>query len=102
MLLVLDDAPRLSLFCDLVSTRVYPRLDRHLAVSVGGVDDPDLVNRSAWVIDAAKVDVKSGYVLDLVTVMADSALDVAADVARAFRVANGSSAALELVASRYG
>lgn len=46
MSLLYDDSgtPRLALFYDLVCTRNYKRLSRHLAMSVGGMSDPDLVS----------------------------------------------------------
>jgi serine/threonine-protein kinase HipA len=41
-------AGRLAPLYDVVSTAVYPDLHRSLAMTIGGVDDPDEVDAAAW------------------------------------------------------
>jgi serine/threonine-protein kinase HipA len=40
--------PRLAPLYDIVSTSVYPELQRSLAMSIGGIDDPDAIGIAAW------------------------------------------------------
>lgn len=48
-----DRGPRLAPFYDLLATRQYDKLDRRLAMGVGGVRDPDKVGPAQW-IEVAK------------------------------------------------
>ncbi len=41
-------APRLAPLYDLVSTTVYPWLTPRMAMAIGGAQDPDAVDREAW------------------------------------------------------
>lgn len=57
-----DRGLRLAPFYDLVCTRAYPRLDRSLAMSVGGQRDPDRLTRANWQIFSDDLNVKSSVV----------------------------------------
>lgn len=48
---------------DLVCTRAYPRLHRHLALSVGGQRNPDRLQRDDWRAFADAIGVKSRLVI---------------------------------------
>jgi serine/threonine-protein kinase HipA len=66
--------PRLAPFYDIASTREYDRLDRRLALGVGGVRDPDRIGRAQWAAFADAIDVKPRVVLDLVADLAERCL----------------------------
>lgn len=54
--------PRLAPFYDLVCTRVYPRLDRHLALALGGGRDPGQIGAAQWARLAQELGLGRGYV----------------------------------------
>jgi len=98
--MLLEGSRTLAPFYDLVCTRAYDRLDRHLAMSIAGKFDPDLVGRVQWQGEAKRVDVKSAYVVQLVEAMTDRVLDSAATAAKSFTREYGNSPALDLVRAR--
>lgn len=61
-----DGGPRLAPFYDLVSTREYPKLDRHLAMSVGGRRNADELGHAQWVTLAGDLEMRDRIVLELV------------------------------------
>jgi serine/threonine-protein kinase HipA len=72
---------RLAPFYDLVSTRVYQRLDRLLAMSIGGERDPLQVARPHWKALARAVGVDQRVVLHEVERQASSLVEVVDEVA---------------------
>jgi serine/threonine-protein kinase HipA len=61
-----DDGPRLAPFYDLVSTREYGNLDRHLAMGVGGRRNADELGFEQWASLAAGLEMRDRVVLDIV------------------------------------
>jgi serine/threonine-protein kinase HipA len=80
---------RLAPFYDLVCTRVYPRLDRSLAMGVGGERDPGQVARRHWEALAGAVGVGAGVVLREVERQAASLVETFDAVAAAHAAAHG-------------
>ena len=66
---------RLSPFYDLVCTRVYPDLDRNLAMSIGGEFHPDLIGKDHWRLLAEQIGANPKYLLELVERMAEQIPD---------------------------
>jgi len=89
--------PRLAPFCDLVCTRVYPGIDRRLAMSVAGQRDPGEVRRADWQRQAAELGVGARLLLDEVGRLADALPAAFAAVAAAHRAAWGDSPVIERV-----
>ena len=87
--------PRLSPFYDLLATRQYDRLDRRMAMGVGGQHDPDRLGRSHWEAFAAALDINPRTVLGLVTGVAERCADVSAATVKAFRARHGELAVLQ-------
>jgi serine/threonine-protein kinase HipA len=67
---------RLAPFYDLVSTRHYPRLDRNLAMSVGGRREPTELHTAQWRQVAVDVGLGAKIVLDAVRGVAERVLEV--------------------------
>ncbi|MBM4319208.1 MAG: type II toxin-antitoxin system HipA family toxin, partial [Deltaproteobacteria bacterium] len=86
---------RLAPFYDLVCTRAYPRLDRQLAMSIGGRRDPGQIGRVNWQHLATTVGVGSRLVLDEVERLATLMPAVFAEVAKAHRATYGESPAIQ-------
>lgn len=72
--LLRDDGWRLAPFYDLVSTRAYERIDRRLAMAIGGESDPDRLRRHHFEAQAREVDVRPAWLIDSVLQMADAVL----------------------------
>lgn len=87
----------LAPFFDLVCTAAYPRLDRRLAMGVGGQRDPGQVGRRHWERLAAELGLKPRYVLQTVRELAGEAPSAAERAAGAFAGRYGGSPALQLV-----
>lgn len=90
-------APNLAPFYDLVCTRVYRTINRRLAISVAGAADPGHVARADWLRLGEQLDVRPGYVVELVDEMVTSgpaALEATQDT---FRDAYGDLPVLEMV-----
>lgn len=88
---------RLAPFYDLVCTRAYPRLARHLAMGVGGEFDPTLVRRPNWERLARELGLGTRFVLELVRETAERCPDAFTEAAREFRGRFGEKPALQLV-----
>ncbi|MBS2016414.1 MAG: type II toxin-antitoxin system HipA family toxin [Deltaproteobacteria bacterium] len=73
--LLLRDGRRLAPFYDLVCTRIYGRIDRRLAMSVGGERDPDRIRRLHLETCARQIGVKSSLVVEVFRGMAARILD---------------------------
>ena len=65
---------RLTPAYDLICTRIYPALDRHLAMAVGPESDPGQIRREHWSQLARDVDVAERLVITLVDEVADKLL----------------------------
>ncbi len=63
---------RLAPFYDLVCTRAWPNLDRHLAMSVGGESDPGRISPGHWQAQAEAMGMRPRFVLREVGNMAAS------------------------------
>jgi serine/threonine-protein kinase HipA len=89
----LDLAP----FYDLVCTRAYPRLDRRLAMSIGGQADPGAVAAGHWRQLASEVGVVGRFVRDRVRALADALSRSIDPVCRDFRERFGDSPAIQMI-----
>jgi len=86
---------RLAPFYDLVSTRVYPGIDRGLAMGIGGERDPGQIGRPRWEALAAGVGIGRHLVLGEVERLA-AALPGAFDVVAAgYAAAHGGSPVIQ-------
>jgi serine/threonine-protein kinase HipA len=90
-----DDGVKLSPFYDLVSTREYKRLDRKLAMGVGGRQNPDQIGRAQWIELSRELRIGERVVLDLVGGVAQRALDALGGWTREFRDAHGKQPILQ-------
>ena len=61
----------LAPFYDLVCTRNYERLDRKLAMKIGGVDDPDVVQKKHLEAMAKELEVRESFVTDMTVEMGE-------------------------------
>jgi serine/threonine-protein kinase HipA len=88
---------RLAPFYDLVCTRAYPRIDRFLAMSIGGERDPGLIGRHHWEALARGVGVGRRLVLREVEEMAET-MPTAFDLVSADHAAtHGEIPAMQLI-----
>ncbi len=93
----IDGRLRLAPSYDLVCTAAYPTLSRNLAMSIGRTADPGEIRGSDWRELAARIGVRSGYLVDLVRHIAESAPGRAAVVADEFRDHYGASPVLQMI-----
>jgi serine/threonine-protein kinase HipA len=89
--------PRLAPFYDLVCTRVYPGLDRFLAMGIGGQHDPGRVGRLDWQRLASAVDVGPRLVLGEVERLANVMPAAFEEIAAAHQAAHGHSPAIQRI-----
>ena len=73
-LLTPREGPRLAPFYDLLCTAVYPSLNEHLAMRIGGEDRPDWVIARKWLVFAEEVDIKSKLVFKTMDELSKSIL----------------------------
>jgi serine/threonine-protein kinase HipA len=90
-----DDGLKLAPLYDLVSTRQYKRLDRKLAMGVGGRQNPDEIGRAEWIKLSGELRISERVVIDLVTDVAQRSLDVLAGWTREFRDLYGNQPILQ-------
>lgn len=64
----------LAPFYDLVCTRAYDRIDRRLAMRIGGESDPDRLRRPHFEACARELALKPGWLVNAVVTMAESIL----------------------------
>ena len=88
---------RLAPFYDLVCTRAVARIDRRLAMAVGGETDPGQVTSSHWQALAGECGVRSRYLLRLVQAMAERLVDNLSSVRTAFERRYGPTPALQRI-----
>lgn len=86
---------RLAPFHDLVSTRLYPRLDRQLALAVGPRQDMDALHAADWHAMADAVDMGRRVVSERVEAAATRVLDALALTVRTFVERHGPQAVLQ-------
>ncbi|MEW6744081.1 MAG: type II toxin-antitoxin system HipA family toxin [Planctomycetota bacterium] len=88
---------RLAPFYDLVCTRVYPRLDRFLAMGVGGERDPGQIGRAHWEALGRSVGVGHRMVMREVERLATSKPAVFEEVAGKHVAAHGNSPVIQRI-----
>jgi serine/threonine-protein kinase HipA len=66
---------RLAPFYDMLCTRVYGRLDRLCAMSIGSSHDPGHIARQDWMLVAERIGVGKSYLLTEVEQMAENCRD---------------------------
>jgi serine/threonine-protein kinase HipA len=91
-------APRLAPFFDVVCTRAYTRVQRRLAMRVGGEADPGQIGRRHWEAMAAELGIGRRLVVERVEALAARVPAVVRDVAEAFEAELGPSPMLATVA----
>lgn len=97
-----DDGVALAPLYDLVSTREYKRLDRKLAMGVGGRQNPDEIGRAEWIKLGEELRIGARVVLDLVGGVAQRTLDALPGFRREFRDAHGDSSVLQTLPAAIG
>ena len=68
-----DGPPHLAPFYDLVCTRAYRALDRHLGITIAGESDPIRIGRDQWSALAKDIGVREKTLLELVARTLDEA-----------------------------
>jgi len=82
---------------DLVCTRAYPTLDRHLAMGIGGQRDPGQVGRKQWEALTGELSLGRRYLPTLVEEMASKIPQHTQEAAAEFKALHGDSPAMEQV-----
>jgi len=95
--LLLQPQVRLAPFYDLVCTRAYRSLDRGLAMTIDGESDAGKIGRRHWLALAERLDVKAGFVLDVVAQLCEVAPTAAQAAAKHFVGLYGNSPAIGMV-----
>lgn len=90
---------QLAPFYDLVCTRAIARLDRRLAMGIGGETDPGKITSSHWDALASDWGVRSLYLRRLVGDMAERIVNRLSAVRSAFEESHGPTPALQRVES---
>lgn len=90
---------RLAPFYDLVCTRAIARLDRRLAMGMGGETDPGRISASHWEALAAECGIRPRFLQRLVEGLADRILDNLAPVRSDFESRYGPWPALQRIES---
>jgi len=90
-----DDGVKLAPLYDLVSTRQYKRLDRKLAMGVGGRQNPDEIGRAEWIKLSGELRISERVVIDMVGDVAQRSLDALAGWTREFRDSYGNQPILQ-------
>ena len=94
-----DDGVKLAPLYDLVSTREYKRLDRKLAMGVGGRQNPDEIGRAEWIKLSGELRIGERVVLDMVGDVAQRSLDALPGWTREFRDSYGNQPILQTLPS---
>ena len=90
-----DDGVQLAPLYDLVSTREYERLDRKLAMGVGGRQNPDEIGRAEWIKLSEELRIGQRVTLALIRDVAQRSLDALKDWTREFRGSYGDQPILQ-------
>lgn len=85
----------LAPFYDLLSTRHYPKLDRALAMGVGGRRDPDKLGRAQWEALATELELGPRAVLERVESVAERCADLVTTCAAELRERHGAQSVLQ-------
>lgn len=93
---------RLVPFYDLVCTRAIARIDRSLALSVGGERDPNRIRRQHWETEARNCGIRPSFMQKLVLELAQELLDRKAEVRAEFEDLYGACPALQRVEQVFG
>lgn len=88
---------QLAPFYDLVCTRAIERIDTHLAMSIGGEFNPDMITQRHWEQLAYDCDIRSQYLMKLIADMAEALLDNFNKVLQAFENNHGAYPALQRI-----
>ena len=88
---------QLAPFYDLVCTRNYKNISRHLAMSLGGVTDPDQIGAKQLHAMADDLGVRPAVVLNTATGLSEQLLQTMPDVVNRFRDTFGPSPILERI-----
>ncbi len=86
---------RLAPYYDLVCTRIYGRLDSHLATSIGTTSDPGHVNGCDWDELARSVQVSPKWVRGIVEAMTDEIHSAALELSGSFSESYGHNPVFE-------
>lgn len=92
-----DGALCLAPFYDLVCTRAYPRLDRRLAMTIGGQADPGVVADGDWQKQAAEVGISGRFLRGRVRDLAGKLKQAIDPVSRDFRARFGDSPVIQMI-----
>jgi len=95
-----DGAARLAPFYDLLCTREYARVDRSLAMSVGGRRDPDQLDAEQWARFAIDSEMRPRVVLDIVGSVVARISDDITEWTKEFRDANKNPPILQTLPKR--
>ncbi|HEY7372230.1 MAG TPA: type II toxin-antitoxin system HipA family toxin [Polyangia bacterium] len=82
-------ALRLAPFYDLLSTAIYPKISRRLAMVVGENSDPGTIRGRDWRLLAERIEVNPAFVVDTVRDLAEAMPTRAAAVAKDLRERHG-------------
>ena len=88
---------RLAPFYDLVCTRAVARIDRRLAMAIGGETDPGQITSSYWRALAGECGVRPSYLQKLVEAMAERIVDNLSPVRSAFERRYGATPTLQRI-----
>jgi len=88
---------QLAPFYDLVCTRNYKNISRHLAMSLGGVTDPDQIGAKQLHAMADDLGVRAAVVLNAATGLSEQLLQTIPDVVNRFEDSFGPSPILERI-----
>jgi serine/threonine-protein kinase HipA len=86
--LLWHDGWRLCPFYDLVCTRVYPRIDRHMAMTIGGERDPDKLRRPQLEACARELGIGRTWLVEVMRSVAGEVVDGLAEAIAAAAVAD--------------
>ena len=79
-----DGPPSLAPFYDLVCTRNYPKISRHLAMSIGGVSNPDQVGKRQLQALAADLQMRPNAVIRAATSLVEQLPEAIAETTQSF------------------
>lgn len=88
---------RLAPFYDLVCTRAIARIDRSLALSVGGERDPNRIRHQHWEAEAKNCGIRPNFMQKLMLELAQSLLNRRAEIRAEFEDLYGACPALQRI-----
>ena len=99
MLMTAPGVWRLAPLYDLLATRIYPRLDRRLAMGIGGQTDPGQIGGRHLQQLAQEITIGARYLIDTVRSMAQAIEPAMTQVAQEFKEQYGDSPAVQMIRS---